>query len=263
MRLMTTPMTACFCVTALLRLQAQEGRDALSKSELSVFAGIGASAQLNAAASPLRFHGRGPDIATEYRRTLRSDRLELSIAASGAARSVMAAELVTATERLTAGRVGASVLRQFACDSSRRVLGVGVAAGADLSLTNHQYANPSQSTGDYLAAFATLGPAASWRERVGGAEAQLQVSAPLVALVDRPYSALKRNDAPTSVRVASLGSFRGIRGELSYAPAERRRTGIVYAYRFTVAEYADVQPLRTASQSLTVGVVRRFGRGPQ
>ncbi len=260
MRLVTTPMTACLCATALLRLQAQGGSQASPKSELAVFAGIGESAQLNATASPLAFHGRGPDVAAEYWRTFRGGRLELSVAADGTARSVMAAETVSSTERLTTGGVHSSVLRQFAHDSSRRILGVGVEAGADVAVTNHRYANPSQSTGDYLAAFATLGPVASWRERIGGAVAHVQLSTPLVALVDRPYSTLKRNDAPTSLRVAGVGSFRGVRGELSYAPAERRRIGIVYAYRFAVADYADVQPLRTASQSLTIGVVRRFGR---
>jgi hypothetical protein len=83
----------------------------------------------------------------------------------------------------------------------------------------------------------------------------------VIALADHPYSDTRSSDSPTTLRFAGFPSLRGLNGALTYAPAEHRRVGVVYAYRFAVRDYADVQPLRTASQSLAIGIVTRFGRG--
>ena len=46
---------------------------------------------------------------------------------------------------------------------------------------------------------------------------------------------------------------------ISYLPPNRDRVGLTYTYRFSVMRYSDLQPVRSASQSLSVGAVVRFG----
>ncbi len=82
---------------------------------------------------------------------------------------------------------------------------------------------------------------------------------PVIALVDHPYTALTDRRAGVDFRFATLDGFRGLNGSLAYATDERRRVGLIYAYRFEFLRYDDVQAVRTASQAFSIGLVTRFG----
>ena len=262
MRFKTTPMTACLCVIALSTLRGQIDRAPWRSGELAIFAGIAQSEQLNATASPLTFRGRGYDAAADYRRALDGGRLVLAIAADGGVRQVATNDpAASATERVTQSTVTTTLLRRLTRDTSTRGFSAGLAMAVDFSLTAHHYTDPSRRVADFLAGFVTLGPAASWRERLGGGSALLQVTTPMAALVDHPYSDTRSGYSPTDIHLTGFRSLRGVSGALTYSPAEHRRVGVVYAYRFSLLDYADVQPLRSASQSLAIGIVTRFGGG--
>jgi hypothetical protein len=265
MRMTTTPMTACLCVAALFSVRAQVEGAPRRNGELAVYAGIAQGEQLNATASPLTFRGRGFDGAVDYRRALRGERFVFAISANGGMRSVTTIDgsgssaAAAGSERITDGRITASLLRRFGGDSTGRGFAAGVAVATDLAVTAHRYADPTRHVSDFLAGFAMIGPSVSWRQPIGGGAARAQISVPLVALADHPYSDLRSDYSPTSVRFAGPGTLRGLSGAVTYAPADRRRAGVVTAYRFSLLDYADVQPLRAVSQSLSVGVVVRFG----
>jgi hypothetical protein len=262
MRFKTTSMTTCLCVVALSTLRGQTDRAPWQSGELGIFASVVQSEQLNATASPLTFRGRGYDAAADYRDALDGGRFMLALSADGGVRQVASNEsAASATERVTQASLTGALLRQFARDSSARSFGAGIAMDVDFSMTAHRYADPTRRVADFLAAFMTLGPAASWRERIGGGSALLQVTMPMIALADHPYSDTRSDYSPTDIRVTGLRTLRGINGALTYMPGERRHVGIGYAYRFSLLDYADVQPLRSASQSFAIGIVTRFGRG--
>ncbi len=56
--------------------------------------------------------------------------------------------------------------------------------------------------------------------------------------------------------------MRALNGALTYAPASLGRVGLLFSYRFSILDYRDAQPLRTASQSFSIGLTRYLGSLP-
>jgi hypothetical protein len=138
---------------------------------------------------------------------------------------------------------------------------VGVDVATTVAVTTHHYDDPTNNVSDFYIGAVTLGPSATFRHAIGGGIAAFRLSVPAVGLVDHPYSDARTADARVDARFATANVLRGIETSVSYAPAATARFGIEYAYRLHMLDYADVQPLRSVSQSLSIGVVRRFGAG--
>lgn len=255
-------MTACLCVVAAQLAAAQVDTARSLRTELAVAVGFAHTDRLDATASPVRFGGQGYDVVAHYRRT----RGNLVVASSidfGTRDLVPPARSDGPDERLTSGNVHVSVLRQLgdraSGASSRSGIAVGVNVAATIDVTAHHYADPNASVSDFLIGAVTLGPAVSWERRVAGGTALVHVTAPLVGFVDHPYSDTRAAEARVNARFVTVREFRGLAGAIVYTPAVRRRVGIEYAYRFRLLGYADLQPIHSASQALSVGVVTRFG----
>ena len=162
-------------------------------------------------------------------------------------------------ERLTSGDVHVGVLRLLGDRTSRSGLAVGVDFAGSVDVTAHHYADPNSSVSDFLIGTATLGPAVSWERRLAGGTALVQMAAPIVGFVDHPYSDTRAAERRVDGRFVTAQDFRGLTGAIIYSPAVTRRIGIEYAYRFRLLGYSDLQPVHSASQALSVGIVTRFG----
>jgi hypothetical protein len=259
--LKTAPVTACLCVVAAQFAAAQVDPARFLRSEFGVAVGIAHTERLDATASPVRFGGQGFDVVTHYRRA----RGTVLIAASidfGMRDLVPQAPSEGTGERLTSGDVHVSALRllgDHAAAASRSGIAVGIDMAATIDVTAHHYADPNASISDFLIGALTLGPAVSWERHVAGGTALVHLTAPIVGFVDHPYSDTRAAEARVNARFVTVREFRGLAGAIVYAPSVRRRVGIEYAYRFRLLGYADLQPVHSASQALSVGVVTRFG----
>ena len=255
-------MTACLCVVAAQLATAQVDSARSLRTEFAVAVGIAHTERLDATASPVRFGGQGFDAVAHYRRTRGTLLLTASIDV-GTRDLVPQARSEGTGERLTSGDVHVSVLRQLgdraSRSSSRSGIAVGVDVAATIDVSAHHYADPNASISDFLIGAVTVGPAVSWERRVAGGTALVHVTAPVVGFVDHPYSDTRAAEARVTARFVTVREFRGLAGAIIYAPSVRRRVGIEYAYRFRLLGYADLQPVHSASQALSVGVVTRFG----
>ncbi|MEP6495119.1 MAG: hypothetical protein ABJF01_20700 [bacterium] len=224
------------------------------RSELSLAVGVAHTDRLDATASPIRFGGQGVDLAAHYRRARGAMVVTASI--DGGTRNLAPrASSGSAGEQLTSGSAHVAALHRLG--GTPTGFAIGVDANASIDVTAHRYADANASISDFLIGTFSLGPALWWDHRIAGGIAHAEVSAPLVGLVDHPYSDIRV--ARISVRPVTAQNLHGFTGAIIYAPAAHRRVGIEYAYRFRVFGYSDVQPVRSASHALSVGVVTRFG----
>jgi hypothetical protein len=258
----TVPMTACLCIAAAHIAAAQSDTARALRSELGVAIGVAHTERLDATASPLRFGGQGVDVVAHYRRT----RGALSIIATldGGTRDLAPHAPHEGTgERVTSGDLHVGVLRRLGDQANgstpRPGISIGVDLAASVDVTAHHYADPNASISNFLIGAMTLGPAASWERPVAGGTAFAQVTAPIVGFVDHPYSDTRATEPRVNARLVTVQKFRGLTGAIVYAPAAQRRVGVEYAYRFRFLGYADLQPVHSASQALSVGIVTRFG----
>jgi hypothetical protein len=136
-------------------------------------------------------------------------------------------------------------------------LAVGVALAAGATLTSHHYDDPSRRVADFLLGDATLGPAGAATLAIGHSLARLTLTSPLGAIVDHPYSDVRSAYSSSRVRVESFRAVRGLDGAIIFAPASAGRFGLIYAYRLSLLDYADVQPVRTTTHSFSIGIVHR------
>src|SRR6185503_1512400 len=89
---------------------------------------------------------------------------------------------------------------------SRNWFAAGIELRANVAATSHTYGDPNRSVAEYRMGFASLGPSALWRLHLGRDAATLQLSSPLVALVDHPYSPVWASDAMPHVRGTTVAS---------------------------------------------------------
>ncbi|HTE45969.1 MAG TPA: hypothetical protein VK636_12035 [Gemmatimonadaceae bacterium] len=251
-------MTACLCAAAAQSLPAQLDTAHSRHSDLSVALGVAHTERLDATASPIRFGGQGVDFGAHYRRARGATLLLASL--DGGTRDLVphASTNGTAGEQLTSGVLHVAALRRLGAQAAGSGFAVGVDASASIDVTAHRYADANKSVSNFLIGALSLGPAVWWNHHLAGGGAHLELSAPLIALVDHPYSDT-RIESRVNVRPVTARDFRGFTGAVVYTPAERRRIGVEYAYRFRVFGYSDIQPVHSASQALSVGIVTRFG----
>jgi hypothetical protein len=247
-------MTTCLCIAAHGNLRGQTD-SVHSGRDLSVFVGASEGERLDVTASPSRFGGHGVTGGGEYSSAL-TDHVALALSFDGDVRSfTTGAASSLATERLSGGDVRGVLTRSLA----HSAFAFGISMTTSVAITMHQYADPTARAEDFLFGYSMLGPAATWGTPIAGGSALLQVTSPVAGLVDHPYSDSHGSYSLSGTRFATASTFRGVDGSATYTPDERRHVGFFYTYHFSLLRYADVQPLSSASQSLSIGVITRLG----
>ncbi len=255
----TAPTTAGFVLFAVSTAFAQ--RDTLSstpRDRLSIVAGFADSQHRDMSVSPLTFNGAGYNASVRYEHF--SAHSNFTVLGSWDAQRLRPLDAsVDASERVMQGGIRAAEMHSFG-DSRAWTFSAGASAAAWAIDTDHRYADPDASHAGFIATFATLGPAVSVRRAIGGGAAQLELDAPLFGFSDRSYS-VAQDQSVFDLRRIGPREIGAVNGAITYAPAPLGRLGLSFAYRFSFLNYRDAQPLRTASQSFSIGLSRYFGRG--
>ena len=218
-------------------------------SLLTLSAGVGQSDRVDATASPFQFRGRGLDVAAAFARA--SGRTCVTADADGGTKLLSSREGTSATEKLAEANAGIAAVRA----TSVRGLALGLDARGLIAVANHEYDDPRHEIATYRIGAISLGPAVRFTASVAGGDALVQLSTPLVALIDHPYVAVWTTDPEPSFRFASAARYRGAHATVSYTVHAWRGVESVVSYRMNGVRYDDVHPLRSLSQSLTLGTV--------
>ena len=255
--------TVWWCCAAVVWTRVAGGQvaDAGTGQTFAARVGIAESGRLDQTASPSRFAGRGVEFGVGWSRTF----APFTIAATlgGGARFLSPLEgAPSADERLTEGTLDVLLLRRVnASTPALREFRAGIAFFTGASVTEHTYPTVETLRSDYLFVSASLGPAAAWNHAIAGGTLSADIGVPLVALVDHPYTDIREQRAPVSVRFVSAESYRGVRGGVAFTSSLSRTVGIVYAYRIGLLHFDDEQPVHSVTQSLSVGLVSRLNDG--
>jgi hypothetical protein len=255
-----TPMTVWFCVAALRLAAAQVDTTPDTRSELAVFGGVTQGARSDATVSPSTFTGFGYGARVEWSGALAkgwcaTGALGGSALALYTGKNEGTALLPAPAERVYSGGLTGTVLDRLVGSRSTAAVLAGLSARGAWSTTEHRYADPTGRVADFVLANAAGGPTVVSERSIADGLARLEVSLPLLNLVDHPYSETRAGDRGPHFRLASPRTFRGFDGALRYASAPGRHVALVYAYRLSWLSYADVQPVSAVTQSLSVGVV--------
>jgi hypothetical protein len=228
-------------------------------TELTIVAGLAQRRQLDVTASPLVFGGSGFSGAARLTRPIGSA-FDLTPEIVGALQR-LGTGTTAAQERVIDGDVHVALERRIAGDEQTALgaIMLGADVGATVTSNLHRYATAASPSALFLMMSAGVGPSASWRARIGPGRALFSLRAPVVALVDHPYSEAKSGSTPVALRTATPGSLRQVDGVAQFTPDFSRRAGITFDYRFALLRYDDVQPLRSATQAFSIGIATQFG----
>ena len=254
-----TPLTACLCVLAVHTSRAQSGTSPYSTS-LTLTSGLSASQHVDLNASPLTFSGVGYDLGLGMRRGF--GRWTFATTFDGAHRSYTThlSAGTPSTETSFDGRLALSLVRELG-GTPGRGLGVGLFTDVTGGIVRHQYADPGATVSDYAHGVVSVGPQITYGRAIGDGLARVDLGAPLFGFVHRPYADTRRERPATSFDFASPSSLRAVNAGVSYETSERRRLGLFAAYRLRAMDLTEPQALRTFTNTLSLGVVARFGRG--
>jgi hypothetical protein len=221
----------------------------------TVFAAAGGvqNDRVDASVSPAQFQGRGGSLSAGGQ--LHSGSLCFALRAQIAAHSLSATSGSVGRERLIDGDVGITALRDLVATPSRSAsLAIGAQWATTFSTTAHTYANSSQSVERFRLGVSSLGPAIRGRLALGSGEMIAQLSTPLVGLVEHSYLAIWSGSDGPDLRLATVGSLRGADGEIAYARPLPRGLDALFTYRVSALRLDDARPVRSLSQSFTLGV---------
>ena len=225
---------------------------------LSLSVGVSQSDRVDNTVSPMQFHGRGVDVAGSAERA--AGAWCFAADARGGTKTLTSRVPSTAREQLAEGDASLALLRGISPRAAARyAVALGVEARGDLAFTQHLYADASGTQSRFRVVVLSLGPTARWRSAVPGGWLNARLSSPLVSLVDHPSADLTANADGPNFRTATLTTLRGVNGLLSYEVGLRRDLSLVAAYRFSTMRFDDLRPVRSLSQMLTLGVVKRAG----
>ena len=256
----TALITACLCAAFHHALPAQSDTSSARHSAFTASTGVSHAARRDATASPSLFTGAGYDATVGYVQARGDHGLLLGVSLGLSQHHVNAVDVASAaSERLTETALDARVLRPFTLPRSSGTMELGAMLSVDVANSEHQYADPSRRHADFYMASITLGPAVEWTRPALWGTWRAQLTSPLVGLASHPYSDTRGALEPTKIRVTNLASLRGFTGAIGLIQAVRGRIGVECIYRVRALEYADVQPLRSVSQSLSVVIIARTG----
>ncbi len=201
----------------------------------------------------MQFGGRGAEAILGFDHSIRG--LCFLSSARGGRRTLSSTAGSSGSEQLIDTDVRMSLMKSFGARSvSRSAFAAGVELRANLAATTHTYTDPLRSTSTFRMGYASLGPSALWRFGIGRDAASIQLSSPLIAVVDHPYAPIWASDAMPHLRGVSATSFRGVNGIIAYTLAPNRRVSTVATYGFSVMRYDDVRPVRAVTQTLSAGM---------
>lgn len=212
--------------------------------------------------SPLAYSGAGPGVSIDYDWTRQARHGYVSFSAGWATVTPTASDLAAPRpEEDFSSYSLVSGMDWRLRGSSARVgeFSLGVQFGATITVTRHLYAGQELSEQTFDLGVVTLAPAARWTRRVHGGDLSAMLAIPLLAWVDHPYADVRFGSQLLEPRFAPLSEFHEADGGLSYAFMPESRYGVTAAYRIKIMELDDLEPVRRASQSLSIALVRRFG----
>lgn len=237
-----------------LRAQRPACGDAAS---LSLAAGVAQHDRVDETASPFQFQGRGVALSAAGERSLGRYCIAMDADDGRTALTAREDEGGAGAERISDADAGASIVRTIA---SRRVhLAAGVAMRGGMETTTHAYADLEHIVSWYRLGTLSLGPAMRADARVLDGWAALELSSPLVAVVDHPYTPVYLGDAST-LRVVSATQLRGLDAAIAVVPFARRAIRPVVIFRMHGLRYDDVHPVRALTQTLSVGATLALRR---
>lgn len=226
------------------------------RHQLTAGVGVSQVTRRDDAASPNSYVGAGASVALGYERTsaygvfrVTADvqRVRLSPARQVPGRSPEQL-LGDGNLRIAIGKpVGASA-------ALGRGLDLGVAVAARVLVAQHHYSDPGQSTHEFGLALLSIAPMVVWRQSIGRGLLALRASVPLVTILERPYADLSLGRHELRLEFVPLARVRQLDGEISYFRHIRPRMAIHGAYQLDVLRLRDLQPLRSASQVLRLGI---------
>jgi hypothetical protein len=259
-RVKTAPLTAFVCVAIASAAHGQSDTASARPAELALFAGVSQGARLETTASPRTFGGPGFAASLDFHRSFSAQRWTFaSSIGTDLRRFRPTVSGEGGDEQLVEGNLSTMLLRRISGGGGAASnFSMGLATELGVTRTVHRYADPASHISDFMFTSATMGPAVAWTRSIRGGVANIELSSPLIGLVDHPYADYRGNTFDR-VRVATAAELRGFSGTLRYAPAERAGFGLIYAYHFDLTRYADIQPMRSASQSFSIGIRKRFG----
>ena len=80
----------------------------------------------------------------------------------------------------------------------------------------------------------------------------------MLAWVDHPYADVRFATQFSEIHYASPAQYRQAAGAFTYAFHPLSKYGATAAYRLSVFDLNDIEPVRRVSQSFSIGFVRRF-----
>jgi hypothetical protein len=218
-------------------------------------AGLGQSDRVDMTASPMQFGGRGLDINGSIERSFGSVCVVTS--GRGGRKTLTPTTGSSSLERLTDGELSITALRAIRAEpSAPRALAFGAELHGELAVTNHAYTDPERTVSTYRVGLLSLGPAVRWRQPLFGGTAVMQLASPVVSLVDHPYTA---GTSDLRVQAATLSSLRGLQGLVSYELPPVRGLSLRATYRASGLWFDDVRPVRSLSQTLSIGIATSLG----
>jgi hypothetical protein len=211
--------------------------------------------------SPLAFSGSGVGERIDYVRARPGRRWYFSLDAGSATVTPVASGVVgQRDEGFGAYSLGVGTDWRLRRSSERAgEFALGVQLGATLTVTRHFYPSADLTEQTFDLGVITLAPAARWSRQFGAGLFTAALSLPLLAWVDHPYADVRYANQFVQFHFVPLTRFHQADGVLSYEFNPHGRFGVTAAYRADAVELDETQPVRRFSQSLTVGVVRRFG----
>ena len=228
---------------------------------LRLDAGVSWTVRRDLSASPLAFGGLGADAAVTLERDLERTSLQLFLRDSE--RHMSSAATPPASERVMQTQAGAGFLRRLNHpESGIGELRLGLMIESSLALTTHHYADPTHRVSSFVFHATTMGPVVAWRKAMLDGYLRAQLSTPIVGVVVHSYSVVNEEGDATTRRVVTPAALRELSGSVSFAPVTTRRLGVIYTYRIDASRYDDIQSVRSASQSVTIGAVLELGRTP-
>ncbi len=242
--------------------RAQAGGDSTLRT-LTISLGGVLENRRDDADSPLAYSGNGPGARIAYDWDHPARRGFVSLTAAGAtltpSQSVQAPS-IPLKEAFSVYSLDAGMDWPLRGNAARRdQFALGVEFGAVFTLARHLYAGQELGQQDFDLGVITLAPTARWTRRMGRGEVGASLALPLLAWVDQPYGDVRFSQQFANIHFAPLSQFHQANGELSYTFRPESRLGVTAAYRLDIVELDDLQPVRRVSQSISIGIVRRFG----
>jgi hypothetical protein len=256
----STLIVVVSCVSLAARGVSAQSLPSLpcAATPITLSVGVSQSDRVDNTVSPMQFHGRGVDVAGSAEHA--AGAWCFAAEARGGTKTLTSSVPSAAREQLAEGDASLALLRAISpLAAARHALALGLEARGDLAFTQHLYADPAGTQSRFRVVVLSLGPTARWRGAVPGGWLNARLSTPLVSLVDHPSADLTANAEGPNFRTATFSSLRSVNGQLSYEVGLRKNLSLVAAYRFSTMRFDDLRPVRSLSQMLTLGVVRRAG----